>query len=220
MRLKRNLYITILFASLIFLASCSPPPNRAQGYIEGRYTYMTTSVSGILKKILVARGSRVKQGDTLFELEQQPESDLYDAAVDNLTQAKASRDATLANLAYAKITFERYKVLVVKNAIEQSQLDNARSIYDATVAQLAQVGANINSLTATLAQAKWVKDQKSLTAPVDAIVFDTYYRIGEYTQANQAILSLLAPADIKAIFYVAEPALSGLKIRRQSNRAM
>lgn len=204
----------LLIGSIIFLAvGCSrQSTHEAQGYIEGRYTYMATPVSGILRQIFVARGTTVKQGQKLFVLEEQPESDAYDAAVENLKQSINARDAIVANLVYAKLTYERYKILVPKNAIQQSQLDNAKSNYDAMIAQLAQANANIASTTATLAQAKWTKEQKIVYAPVDAIVFDTYYRLGEYTLANQPILSLLAPADIKAIFYIAEADLGNIHL--------
>jgi len=173
---------------------------------------MATSVSGVLKEILVDRGATVKKGQTLFVLEAQPESDVYTAAVDSLKQSVDARDAIAANLSFAKITFERYKLLVPKKAVSQSQLDNAQSTYYANVAQLAQANASIATSTASLAQSGWTKDQKIVSAPVDAIVFDTYYRLGEYTVANQAILSLLAPENIKAIFYVSEAVLGGLKL--------
>lgn len=204
----------LLFALSIFLMSaCSREPSQqAQGYIEGRYTYMATSVSGVLTDILVTRGSQVKKGQTLFILEAQPESDVYNAAVENLKQSVAARDESAANLVYNKLTFERNAILVKKNALQQSQLDNARAIYDANVAHLAQLDATIASSTATLAQAKWSKDQKIITAPLDAIVFDTYYRLGEYTTANQAVLSLLAPGDIKAIFYISEMDLANVHL--------
>jgi HlyD family secretion protein len=213
MILKATLLLPVIIVASLLINSCSRESNnRAQGYIEGRYTYMATPVSGVLNQLLVQRGTRVKQGQTLFVLEPQPESDAYQAAVDNLKQATDARDAIVANLAYAKITYERYKILVAKNAIQQSQLDNAKSNYDASIAQLAQANANVASNTAMLAQSKWTKDQKNVTAPIDAIVFDTYYRLGEYTEANQSILSLLAPSDIKAIFYVNEPMLSKIKL--------
>lgn len=206
-----RLVFTMIFAMMI--ANCSrESPNEAQGYIEGRYTYMATPVSGVLKEMHVVRGERVKRGQILCVLEAQPESDAYKAALENLNQSIASRDAIIANLAYAKITFQRYKILVPKNAIQQSMLDSAKSTYDSTVAQLTQANANIASETATLAQAAWTKDQKILSAPLDAIVFDTYFRLGEFTQANQAILSLLAPGDIKAIFYINESDLASIKL--------
>lgn len=209
-----NRYIRIIVCILIatFLVSCSRSENKAQGYIEGRYTYMATPVSGVLKQLLVSRGTRVKQGQTLFMLEQRPESDAYQAALENYQQAIASRDQVTANLAYAKLTFERNKVLVPKRAIEQSALDNARANFDATTAQLAGASANIAAAEATLAQADWTQAQKIVYAPVDAIVFDTYYRLGEYTEAGKAILSLLAPADIKVIFYISERELGGIQL--------
>lgn len=212
MLLKWNLSCLALL-SAILIASCSrPPTHQAQGYIEGRYTYMATSVSGVLKQLDVKRGTKVEHGQMLFVLEEQPESNLYMAAVENLKQAVASRDVIVANLAYAKVMYERYKILVPENAIQRSQLDNAKSTYLATVAQLTQANANIASTSATLAQAKWTKDQKIVYAPVDAIVFDTYYRLGEYTVANQSILSLLAPSDIKAIFYIGEVDLASMQL--------
>lgn len=209
-----NYLLITLF--ILFMSNCSrQSSHQAQGYIEGRYTYMATSVSGVLRQILVSRGSKVKQGQTLFVLEAQPESDAYEAAAENLKEASNARDATAANLVYARLTYERYKILVPERAIQQAQLDNAKSIYDAQLAQLAQANATIASATATLAQAKWTKEQKIIYAPLDAMVFDTYYRIGEYTEANKPILSLLAPADIKVIFYVLEKDLGALQLNDQ-----
>lgn len=216
----RRVWQTVgLVAGVLLLANCSEEGKayQAQGYIEGRYTYMTTSVSGVLKNLMVARGSQVKKGDTLLALEEQPESDAYQAAQENLKQSVASRDAFVANLEFARITFERYKTLVPQKAIQQSALDNAKSNYAALQAQLTQAEANIAANTAVLAQSKWTKDQKVLTAPVDALVFDTYYRLGEYTEANKPILSLLAPADIKAIFYVNETQLPNMRLGLKVN---
>lgn len=213
MGFKRNLFKLYTLILIICLASCSEQPaHQAQGYIEGRYTYMATSVSGVLEQLHVQRGAKVKQGDVLFKLEQQPQSDAYTAAKENLNQAIAARDAIAANLDYAKITYERYKILVPQKALEVSRLDNARSTYESTIAQLAQANATIASSTATLQESAWTKDQKIITAPVDAIVFDTYYRLGEYTQAGQPIVSLLAASDIKVVFYVFEAILGELKL--------
>ncbi|RDI46908.1 HlyD family secretion protein [Aquicella lusitana] len=208
---------SILLVCILFASGCSRQPEHAeaQGYIEGSYTYMATSVSGVVEQLLVKRGDKVKQGQRLFVLEQQPESDAYQAAQENLKQAVASRDATAANLAFAKITYERYKILVPKNAIERSQLDSAKSNYNALIAQLAQANANIASSKAALAQAKWTKEQKTINAPVEAVVFDTYYRLGEYAAANEAILSLLAPGNVKAVFFVSESQLGGIRVNDQ-----
>ena len=212
MRLVRIFNLALLSGLLI--ACNNHTTQHAQGYIEGRYTYITASVSGVLKELAVARGTIVKAGQPLFHLEGQPETDQYQAAEYELEQAKQARAAIVANLAYAKITFERYQTLVPQNAIQRSQLDQARATYDATQAELAKADAEVAASLANLAQANWTKNQKVQLAPVDATVFDTYYRLGERTQAGQPILSLLAPADIKAIFYVSSKDLKRLRLNQ------
>ena len=212
--LKKFYHYSYYSLLLLLLVSCSRSSSQqvVDGYLEGRYTYIATSVAGTLKQLLVTRGDQVKPGQTLFVLEAEPESDAYRAALDNLKQSTFARDAILANLSFAKLTYERYQILVPKGAIQQSQLDNAKSSYQSMLAQLAQANANIATAKANLAQAKWTSGQKIVTAPVAAMVFDYYYLPGEYTLANQAIISLLAPKDIKAIFYVSEDILGALKI--------
>lgn len=212
MRSVRILHLVLLSLSGLLTACEGNQTHLAEGYIEGRYTYITASVSGVLKKLGVQRGTPVKAGAPLFYLEGQPETDQYQAAEQNLQHAKEARAAVVANLAYAKITFERYQTLVPQNAIQRSQLDEARANYIAIQAQLAQADATIAATEASLAEAKWTKNQKEQIAPVDAMVFDTYYRLGERTIAGQPILSLLAPADIKAIFYVNSADLKLLKL--------
>ncbi|OGT37863.1 MAG: hypothetical protein A3F12_03475 [Gammaproteobacteria bacterium RIFCSPHIGHO2_12_FULL_38_14] len=210
--IKRYLQYSFVILCCLTSACSRHPEQHAQGYIEGRYTYIATPVSGVLEALYVDRGSFVKKGQQLFSLQMQPESDEYDAALENYRASIAARDTVLSNITYAKITFERYKVLVPKRALEQSALDQAQSNYKALLADLDQANANIESTKALLAQAKWTKDQKIVYAPVDGIVFDRFYRLGEYTIANQAILSLLAPRDIKAIFYIPEPDLSRIQL--------
>jgi HlyD family secretion protein len=207
-------HLAYLFALCLFMASCSRHPSgEAQGYIEGRYTYVATSVPGTLMQLLVERGTKVQAGQPLFVLQSQPESDVYQAAIEKLTQAKDARAAATADLQYDKLTFERNKVLVPKHAVQQSELDKSKAEYDASIAKLAEADATIAEMEANLASAKWNNDQKNINAPVDAIVFDTYYRIGEYTVANQPIVSLLAPQDIKVIFYIREKDLGGISLR-------
>ncbi len=136
-----------------------------------------------------------------------------------------------AQVEYAKKDLARKQELVKKNAVEQYQLDQATENLKIAEASLQQVQANlvtgklsaredqIKALQAqlenakgNLARAQWNLQQKSITAPVNAKVFDTYYRVGEQVAPNQPVLSILAPNDIKVIFFVDEPSLSSIKI--------
>ncbi len=217
-RLKRIAYYLCGFflagSMALFFTGCSQDSsNQAQGYIEGKYTYVATSVSGVMIKRFVNRGDRVDKDQALFMLESQPESDEYQAALTTLQGSIAARDALTANLAYAKLTYERNQVLVQKRAIQQSELDRAKSDFDALTAQLIQANMQIATDTASTAAAKWTKNQKNIVAPIKGLVFNTYYRVGEYVEADQAVLSLIAPIDIKLIFYVSETALGQLQLQ-------
>ena len=60
-----------------------------------------------------------------------------------------------------------------------------RGATDAT-AQAAQAG---------LAQARWREGQKQQTAPTAALVTDTFFRVGEWVPAGQAVVALLRRAS-------------------------
>ena len=58
-------------------------------------------------------------------------------------------------------------------------------------------------------------EQNTGYAPTDAIVFDTYYLVGEYTVAQKPIVSLLAANNIKVIFYIKENDLALIKLNKK-----
>jgi len=150
-----------------------------------------------------------------------------DAITAQLQQAQAQVE-------YAKKDVSRKQKLVSKNAIEQNQLDVANEnlkiaeagvkLYQANLTtgnlgaredQIKSVQAQLENAKANLEKAQWNLQQKTVNSPLDAEVFDTYYRVGEQVPANQAVLSILAPADIKVIFYVDETSLSRIKVGQQ-----
>ena len=135
-----------------------------------------------------------------------------------------------AQVDYAQKDVGRKQQLVKEKAVEQNQLDLANESLTMAQATVKQFQANlttgnlparedqIKSLQAQLASAKanlekaqWSLQQKIVAAPVNAQVFDTYYRVGEQVPSDQAVLSILAPHDIKIVFFVDEPSLSRIK---------
>lgn len=149
-----------------------------------------------------------------------------------LASISAQAAQAQAQLDYAKKDLERKQQLVKQNAIEQNQLDIAAEnlkVAEAAVKQsqanlttgklpagredqIKSLQAQLESANANLAKAQWNAQQKTVAAPVNAQVFDTYYRVGEQVPANQPVLSILAPDDIKVIFFVDEPSLDKIKV--------
>lgn len=177
---------------------CSDSNHYLPGYIEGEYTYISSGVDGTLYQLYVVRGQPVKKGDLLYELDPQPET----AAV-NVSKANIADLQAQVNL--ASLTLQREQSLYAKKAAAKADLDSAQTDFDSKSKQLA---ADISQLV----QTEWSLQQKTMYAPVSGQVFDTFYRVGEKVQANHPVLAILAPENIKVLFYIPETSLSQIKL--------
>lgn len=147
-----------------------------------------------------------------------------------LTALNAQIDHVQAQVDYAQKDLARKQQLLTQKAIEQNQVDLANQNLKMAQSSLKQLQANLTTshlgaredqvkslqsqlenAKANLEKAQWSLAQKTVTAFAPAQVFDTYYRPGEQVAANQAVLSLLAPQDIKIVFFVDEAALAHIK---------
>jgi HlyD family secretion protein len=68
--------------------------------------------------------------------------------------------------------------------------------------------ALVDSLAAQVASKQWALEQKTVVAPKDALVVDTFYRPGENVTAGNPVVELYDPERLFAIFFVGEPLLS------------
>lgn len=139
-------------------------------------------------------------------------------------QVEASRRLSAEQLA-------RDEALFRKGFIAQARLDDARANLARDEARLAEVRARIRLGTqsvgrpgelaaaradaaaaqAVLDQAAWRRDQKSLRAPADGRVHDTFFVKGEWVPAGKPVVSLLPPGNVKLRFFVPEKRVATLK---------
>lgn len=142
---------------------------------------------------------------------------------EQVNQAKSALQLSRANLA-------REGELFKKGFSSRARLDDARSAYERDSAKVKEAEAQLkNALQpvgreneregaeaeiavakAALAQAAWRLEQKSVAAPVSALVQDTFFVEGEWVPAGRPVASLLPPANVKARFYVAETVVGSL----------
>lgn len=199
----RSVRLFMAFIVIVcFLTSCNSKNHQITGYAEGTYRYISSNYSGILKQVPVNRGDEVKTGQLLFTLDPQPESDQLNQAKAQLAQAQAQVEQSRATVILAKLTWQRQFALLRTKAASQDAADQARTQLDQAIAQQDQANQNLLAIQAALAQAEWVIKQKTVTAPVAALVYDVYFSPGELVPAGQAVVSLLAPQDIYAVSYV------------------
>jgi HlyD family secretion protein len=143
---------------------------------------------------LQARLQEAKAALALAESELQRQEKLYNSGTVSAQDYDRSRSAR-----------EQQAQLVARLAAE---LQTAR--LGGRSDQLAAAEANLRALEASLARAEWELAQKSRRAPADALVYDTFYRTGEYVAAGRPVVSLLPPENIKARCYVPEARLAAI----------
>jgi len=246
---------SIIFLTLtILLSSCSNSEKTPlYGYIEGRMRFISSPEAGKLTQLFVHRGENVKEADPLFTLEAEPQSlelAAANAALEEaqanladlekglrpteLDQIRAQIQSAEAKVTFARKTYERRKILITKEGVNEEDLD--RSIQDLAVAeasieelaaklitgklparedQIRAAKARLKKASDQLKQAEWYLSKKSVNAPADGLIFDTYYQPGEEIPANQPILALLPPTEIKAVFFIPEERLSQIKLGQE-----
>jgi HlyD family secretion protein len=135
---------------------------------------------------------------------------------------------------FSRTQLRRAEELVAQNFVSRDRVDEARATHDRDTQRVAELKAqlatarlaarpdeikaaehNVEAAKAALAQADWKLEQKSVKATVAGLVQDTFYVRGEWVNANQPVVSLLPPQNVKARFFVAERELGALKIGQQ-----
>ncbi|HXH37070.1 MAG TPA: efflux RND transporter periplasmic adaptor subunit [Thermoanaerobaculia bacterium] len=129
-----------------------------------------SQVSGVIARLYVDFNSRVKNGQLLAELDPTPFQQTVEQRQADLTKARV-------DAANAKITFERSSRLVKAGLSPQSDLDSAKAAYEGANAQVQQTTAALNQ---SLTNLKYTK----IISPIDGIVVDRQYDVGQTVAAS------------------------------------
>ncbi|NOR88121.1 MAG: efflux RND transporter periplasmic adaptor subunit, partial [Bacteroidales bacterium] len=127
-------------------------------------------VQGFLEGIHFDEGTRVKKGDHLYSIDPQPYKASVAARLSEIAQAK-----TL--MVKAENDLRRYEPLAEANAVSQSDLDNARAQYEASVAQVDAANANYDLANIELGYTE-------IYSPIDGIIGKTKAKVGEFVGQN------------------------------------
>ena len=141
-----------------------------------------------------------------------------------LAQAEAAAQFSATQL-------RRAEELVAQNFVTRDRVDEARATHDRDVQRVVELKAqlatarlaarpdeikaaehNVEAAKAALAQAEWRLEQKSVKSTVAGLVQDTFFVRGEWVNANQPVVSLLPPQNIKARFFVPEWELGAIRL--------
>ena len=137
---------------------------------------------------------------------------------------RAQSDSAATALRLSRVQLDQTERLFKDKFVSQARLDEVKAAYDRDAAHVAEMqaqmrvglqslgrkpeiqaaAADIEAAQADLAQAKVRLDQKTGIAPAAALVYDTYFRVGESVPAGSPVASLLPPGNLKVRFFVPE----------------
>lgn len=207
----------LIFIGLVsfFLIACNNEKNTYSGYIDTDLVYLSSDFAGRLVNLPVIKGQLVKINQFLFRLEQT--SELYDESMGKETQNEllAQRQQALASLNYAEINYKRIQVMKRSNSASQGDLDLAKRDLDQAKQKMTETDAKILSNQVDIKNRQWRIRQKENSAPAEGIIFDTYYKPGEFVGPGSPVLSLITKEYIKVVFFVPETELSQIRINEK-----
>jgi len=156
-------------------------------------------VSGYIERIFVDEGALVKKGQPLFKINDQP----YQEALNN---ANASLAVAKANEASSEINMHKLEPLVENGVISPIQLKTATAAYEASVAYVAQAGAQV-------ANAKISIGYSLIKAPVNGYIGRIHIKIGSLAgiSSQDPLTNISEVNDVRAYFSVSETAFLRFK---------
>lgn len=172
--------------------------------------------------------------------EAQARQAMAQAQVSNLQSGRRREeiDVVRAQLAQAQTAaaqsandLQREQQLVAQGFVSNARLDALRSAVALAQARVAELQAqlrvaelparhderhaaqaNRDAANAAVQQAAWREAQKQRNAPAPGLVTDTFFRVGEWVNPGQPVVSLLPPGAVKLRFYVPEGELAALPL--------
>lgn len=129
-----------------------------------------SQVSGVIARLYADFNSQVKKGQMLAELDPT-------ALQAQVEQRRADLTRSQVETANSKVTYERQRRLAQAGLASQSDLDGAKAQYDSARAQVSQTSAALRQSENNLQYTK-------IISPIDGIVVDRQYDVGQTVAAS------------------------------------
>jgi membrane fusion protein, multidrug efflux system len=145
-------------------------------------------VTGYITGIFFPEGSRVRQGQKLYEIDRRQYESAFREANDNLTIAKD-------NLARIEKDVDRYRVLESQEAISRQQYDHAMT-------DLANAKSQVSFASQELDRARTNLEFSIITSPFDGSIGISLVKIGDLVTPGQTLLNTVSSDDPMAVDFV------------------
>ena len=153
-----------------------------------RSTTVKPQVEGIVRRIFVKSGDRVRPGQPLVQID----PDKQQASVATFESTRAAREA---DVAFAKQQLDRMQKLHEAGAVSQAELEQAETAHKTTQAQLKAIQAQIRESQVELQYYR-------VTAPAGGIVGDIPVRQGDRVDQSTEVTTIDAGQGLEAYINV------------------
>jgi RND family efflux transporter MFP subunit len=173
---------------------------------------LQAKVPGFVERVLVDRGSNVKQGDLLVQLSAPEMSAQIAEAESKVQAAQADRLQAEAQLAAAQSTYDRMKKAAeTPGAIAGNELVQAEKQVDAAQALIDSRRQAIRAVEAGVQSLKDMQAYLKVTAPFDAVVTDRLIHPGALVGPGAApLLVLQQVSHLRLVVAVPEEDVGGI----------
>ncbi|WP_192484469.1 MULTISPECIES: efflux RND transporter periplasmic adaptor subunit [Cysteiniphilum] len=145
---------------------------------------VTAQASGLVSTISFEAGQMVKKGDVLFTLDTE--------------QLQAQLKQAQADLELARITYQRDADLLKQQAVSQQTADQSKAKYDANLANVESIQADIN--------------YRTVKAPFDGKIGLRQISLGQYFSAGNSAATLTEISPIYIDFSIPQNNFSNVKV--------
>lgn len=193
--------LTLIIAGLLFWFLKNPFPSgvlKLYGHVDIRQVQVAFYNQGRIQKMYVQEGDRVREGQLLAELN----PSRFQDAVTKFQQQVAAQEATVKN---AELIYERYRVLVKRNAVTQQDLDNA-------TANLRVARHTLQAEKAALALALRELVDSKLYAPQNGIIQTRILEKGDMVTPQSPVFTLAISNPVWVRAYLPEVNLGQVQL--------
>ena len=181
-------------------------------------------VDGYVAKLYVDKGDFVKAGQLLMEIDHTDYLHAVNQAKANLAAGNAKVAQQKAALRNARLTLDRMQALIKDQFVSQQDLDNAQVNFDAAVAALESLDAQVKQMEVALAQADTNLTYSYIRAPFAGYIAERNLDTGAYVTGaasststmSRSMLSLHDIDRVRVLIEVVEKDIPAIQIGQKA----
>lgn len=172
----------------------------ASGTIEAiKQVSVGAQVSGQVKRLYVALGDQIRQGQLIAEIDATTQTNALRNAEAALLNAQAQRAARQASLIQAELTFKREQQLLAQDATSRESFEAAKASLDTLKAEVAAQDAQIQQQRIATDTARVNVGYTRIVAPMDGVVVAVVTEEGRTVNANQSAPTIIKLARLDTV---------------------